>query len=155
MFDCRIYLADHITSLPTNRERVEPGGLCGAWRYPQQNPDRTHSIDQRHSANPDRAAQNSTAFDPDGVGSIFFTVRRARGTTPSAQPTASTAAAPRRGLMLIAAGELLVMWTPINKQLWPPSFAVLMAVPSTTGLACFIWLADLPPVSADLWRSSG
>jgi len=59
------------------------------------------------------------------------------------------------GTILIAAGELLVMWTPINKQLWPPSFAVLMAVPSTTGLACFIWLADLPPVSADLWRSSG
>lgn len=46
------------------------------------------------------------------------------------------------GIALMAAGELLSTWVPINKQLWTTSFAVFMAGLSATGLAGSIWLID-------------
>ncbi len=49
------------------------------------------------------------------------------------------------GIVLIAAGELLSTWVPINKQLWTTSFAVFMAGLSATGLAGSIWLVDGRP----------
>ena len=50
------------------------------------------------------------------------------------------------GIVLIAAGELLSTWVPINKQLWTTSFAVFMAGLAATGLACSIWLVDGRPL---------
>jgi predicted acyltransferase len=50
------------------------------------------------------------------------------------------------GLVLIAAGELLSTWVPINKQLWTTSFAVLMAGLAATALAGCIWLVDGRPL---------
>jgi len=46
------------------------------------------------------------------------------------------------GLVLVAAGELLAIWVPINKQIWTTSFALLMAGLAAMGLACCVWLAD-------------
>ena len=50
------------------------------------------------------------------------------------------------GIILIAAGEILSKWVPINKQLWTTSFAVFMAGLAATGLACSIWLVDGRPL---------
>ena len=47
---------------------------------------------------------------------------------------------------MIALGELLSAWVPINKPLWTPSFAVFMAGMATTGLACTIWLVNGRPL---------
>ena len=49
-------------------------------------------------------------------------------------------------IVLIAAGELLSKWVPINKQLWTTSFAVFMAGLAATGLACSMWLVDGRPL---------
>ena len=50
------------------------------------------------------------------------------------------------GIILIAAGEILSKWVPINKQLWTTSFVVFMAGLAATGLACSIWLVDGRPL---------
>lgn len=49
------------------------------------------------------------------------------------------------GLALIAAGEVLAVWVPINKQLWTTSFAVFTAGLSAAALAISIWLVDCSP----------
>jgi predicted acyltransferase len=49
------------------------------------------------------------------------------------------------GIVLIAAGELLATWVPINKQLWTTSFVVLMAGLAATALCCTSWLVDGRP----------
>src|SRR5262249_15464198 len=92
---------------------------------------------------------NSTAFDPDGIGailpaisSVLFGVlagRLLRGDRPPRQRLLWLLGA---GIVLIAAGELLSILVPINKQLWTTSFAVFMAGLAATGLACSIWLVD-------------
>jgi len=46
---------------------------------------------------------------------------------------------------LIAAGELLATWIPINKQLWTTSFALLTAGLAAAGLALCIGLVDRYP----------
>jgi predicted acyltransferase len=56
-----------------------------------------------------------------------------------------------RGLVLIVAGELLSIWAPINKQLWTPSFAVLMAGLATIGLALAVSLVDGGPRTVRPW----
>ena len=43
---------------------------------------------------------------------------------------------------MIAAGALFAAWVPINKQLWTPPYAVLMAGFAATGLAAALWVAD-------------
>jgi predicted acyltransferase len=108
---------------------------------------------------------NSTAFDPDGVGSIFSTTTSVLFGVLVGQLLLPSKPHPQQrllhllggGLVLIAAGELLSIWVPINKQLWTTSFALLMAGLSTTGLARFICLSITArfDAGADLWRSSG
>jgi predicted acyltransferase len=96
---------------------------------------------------------NSTAFDPDGVGSILPVITSVLFGVLAGQLVLGKERRPRRwllellggGLALIAAGELLSTWVPINKQLWTPSFTVLMAGIATTGLVFFIWLVDDRP----------
>jgi predicted acyltransferase len=50
------------------------------------------------------------------------------------------------GIILIAAGEILSMWVPINKHLYTTSYVVFMAGLAATGLACSIWLVDGRPL---------
>jgi predicted acyltransferase len=50
------------------------------------------------------------------------------------------------GIILMAAGEILSMWVPINKHLWTTSFVVFMAGLAATGLARSIWLVDGRPL---------
>lgn len=95
---------------------------------------------------------NSTAFDPDGVGSILPVITLVLFGVLAGQFVPRKAPRLRglfqllgAGLALIVLGELLSIWVPINKQLWTPSFAFLTAGMATTGLACFIWLVDGRP----------
>src|SRR5215813_10814909 len=46
----------------------------------------------------------------------------------------------------MAAGQLLSIWVPINKQLWTTSFAVFMAGLAAMGLAGSVWLVDGRPL---------
>jgi predicted acyltransferase len=95
----------------------------------------------------------STAFDPDGLGAIFpattsvlFGVLAGHLLLSEWRPRQRLLWLLGGGLVLIAAGELLSTWVPINKQLWTTSFAVFMAGLAATGLACSIWLIDGRPL---------
>ncbi|HWQ56834.1 MAG TPA: heparan-alpha-glucosaminide N-acetyltransferase domain-containing protein [Bryobacteraceae bacterium] len=46
------------------------------------------------------------------------------------------------GAALLAAGSVMSLWMPINKNLWTTPFAVFMAGMSTTGFALCYWVAD-------------
>jgi predicted acyltransferase len=93
---------------------------------------------------------NSAAFDPDGLGtvlpaitSVLFGVLAGqflnRHRKPQWHRLLQLAGI---GIILIAAGELLSIWVPINKQLWTPSFAVFTSGLAATGVACTIWLLE-------------
>ena len=90
-----------------------------------------------------------TAFDPDGLGailpaitSVLFGVLAGQLLRSEWRPRQRLLLLLGGGVVLIAAGELLSTWVPINKQLWTTSFAVFMAGLAATGLACSIWLVD-------------
>src|SRR5262245_32510244 len=92
---------------------------------------------------------NSPAFDPDGVGailpaitSVLFGVPAGRLLLANDKRQQQILALLGGGIILIAAGELLTNWVPINKQLWTPSFAVFTAGLAATALACTIWLVE-------------
>ena len=96
---------------------------------------------------------NSTAFDPDGVGTILPAITSVLFGVLAGHLLRSERRQRQRllwllggGIVLIAAGELLSTWVPINKQLWTTSFAILMAGLAATGLACSIWLVDGRPL---------
>jgi predicted acyltransferase len=92
----------------------------------------------------------STAFDPDGLGailpattSVLFGVLAGQLLLSDWRPRQRLLLLLLGGaIVLIAAGELLSTWVPINKQLWTTSFAVLMAGLAAAGLACSIWLVE-------------
>jgi predicted acyltransferase len=96
---------------------------------------------------------NSASFDPDGVGSILPAITSVLFGVLAGQFLLRDERGPQQrclqllgvGLVLIAAGQLLSVWVPINKQLWTTSFAVFMAGLATTGLVCAIWLIDGRP----------
>ncbi|MCL4852735.1 MAG: DUF5009 domain-containing protein [Bryobacteraceae bacterium] len=52
------------------------------------------------------------------------------------------------GLLLVFSGELMDVWFPINKNLWSPSFAVLMAGISTLVFTACYWLVDVKRIRA-------
>jgi predicted acyltransferase len=90
-----------------------------------------------------------TAFEPDGVGSllpatttVLFGVLAGQIMLRASHPLHRLLWLAIAGLALIAIGELMAVWVPVNKQLWTPSFAVLMAGLSTAGWVCFICLVD-------------
>jgi predicted acyltransferase len=93
---------------------------------------------------------NSTAFDPDGLGailpaitSVLFGVLAGQFLHRERKPQQHRLfQLVGGGIILIAAGELLAIWVPINKQLWTPSFAVLTSGLAATALACTIWLVE-------------
>ena len=93
---------------------------------------------------------NSTDFDPDGVGAMLPAISSVLFGVLAGQLLLQSERRPRRrplelvvgGFVLIAAGELLALWVPINKPLWTTSFAVLMAGLAAICLACSIWLVD-------------
>jgi predicted acyltransferase len=94
---------------------------------------------------------NSTAFDPDGIGSILPAITSVLFGVVAGQLFLREPS-PRQlsrllggGLALIAAGQLLSIWVPINKQLWTPSFAVFMAGIATVGLVCAVGLIEGRP----------
>jgi len=96
---------------------------------------------------------NSTAYDPDGVGavlpaitSVLFGVLAGELLRSEWRPRQQLPRLLGGGIVLIASGELLSTWVPINKQLWTTSFAVFMAGLAATGLACSIWLVDVRPL---------
>jgi predicted acyltransferase len=95
---------------------------------------------------------NNPAFDPDGVGAILPAVSSVlfgvlageflqREHRAQYQPLGLLGG----GILLIAAGELLSIWIPFNKQLWTTSFAVFMAGLAAVGLACTMWLIHQQP----------
>jgi len=96
---------------------------------------------------------NRPDFDPDGIGTVLPATASVLFGVLAGQLLADSRAAPREqlakllagGIALIAAGELLSVWVPINKQLWTISFAVLMAGLAASALACFIWLVEERP----------
>jgi predicted acyltransferase len=99
---------------------------------------------------------NSTAFDPDGVGAILPAITSVLFGVLAGQLLRSEQRRGQQllwllggGIALIAAGELLSTWVPINKQLWTTSFAVFMAGMAAIGLAGSIWLVDGRPLR--LW----
>jgi predicted acyltransferase len=93
---------------------------------------------------------NSADFDPDGVGAVLPATTSVLFGVLAAQLLMRLEQSPWQrgltlagmGLALIAAGGLLALWVPINKHLWTPSFAVLMAGLAATTLALTIWLVD-------------
>jgi len=92
---------------------------------------------------------NNTAFDPDGLGAILPAITSVLFGVLAGQFLRTEERLGQQilwllgsGIVLIAAGELLSTWLPINKQLWTSSFAVLMAGFAVTVLACFRWLVD-------------
>lgn len=96
---------------------------------------------------------NNMAFDPDGVGallpaitSVLFGVLAGHLVLNERRPLRQLLWLLGGGLALIAAGELLSIWVPINKQLWTTSFAVLTAGLAATGLAFSIWLLEGRPL---------
>src|SRR5262245_20967529 len=101
-------------------------------------------------------SRNSTAFDPDGVGTLLPAVSSVLFGVLAGQFLVLSERPPRQrllqllagGLILIAAGELLSTWVPINKQLWTTSFALLMAGLAAAGLACTVWLVGVCPPGA-------
>lgn len=95
---------------------------------------------------------NSPAFDPDGVGailpaisSVLFGVVTGHVLLSEQRPLYRFIWLLAGGILLIAAGQLLSTWIPINKQLWTTSFAVFMAGLAATALACTMWLVDDRP----------
>jgi predicted acyltransferase len=83
------------------------------------------------------------AFDPDGLGtilpaitSVLFGVLAAEILLTELHPRERFLLLLGSGVALMAAGQLLSLVVPINKQLWTPSFAVFMAVLLATGLEC-------------------
>ena len=96
---------------------------------------------------------NSTSFDPDGVGSILPAITSVLFGVLAGLLLLRQERRPQQrllqllwgGLILIAAGELLSTWVPINKHLWTTSFAVLMAGLATTALVCVVWLVEGRP----------
>jgi predicted acyltransferase len=99
---------------------------------------------------------NSAAFDPDGVGailpaitSVLFGVLAGQLLRGERRPRQRLPWLLGGGIILIAAGELLATWVPINKQLWTTSFAVFMSGLAATALSCTIWLVDGRP--SRLW----
>jgi predicted acyltransferase len=92
---------------------------------------------------------NSADFDPDGVGviipaitSVLFGViagQLLRTEWPLRQRLGLLLAG---AIILIAGGQVLSIWVPINKQLWTTSYALLMAGLAGLGLACSIWLVE-------------
>jgi predicted acyltransferase len=93
---------------------------------------------------------NSTAFDPDGLGAILPAITSVLFGALAGQLLRSEWRPWQRllggAIVLIAAGELLSTWVPINKQLWTTSFAVFMAGLAATGLACSMWFVDGRPL---------
>ena len=92
---------------------------------------------------------NSAAFDPDGVGailpaitSVLFGVLAGELLQGKRRPRQQLLGLLGGGLVLIAAGELLATWVPINKQLWTTSFAVFTSGLAATALAFTIWLVE-------------
>jgi len=97
---------------------------------------------------------SSTAFDPDGLGailpaitSVLFGVLAGQLLRGEWRPRQRLLGLLGGGVVLIAAGELLSIWVPINKQLWTTSFAVFMAGLAATALAATLWLVEGRP-----WR---
>jgi predicted acyltransferase len=96
---------------------------------------------------------NGAAFDPDGLGSILSATTSVMFGVIAAQLLLRKDLSRQQrllrlsggGLVLIAAGELLSIWVPINKQLWTTSFAALTAGLATICLAGFVWLVDDRP----------
>jgi predicted acyltransferase len=96
---------------------------------------------------------HSTDFDPDGLGailpassSVLFGVLAGELLQSKRPPRQKLLRLLGGGIILIASGELLSIWVPINKQLWTTSFAIFMAGLAATGLACSIWLVDGRPL---------
>jgi predicted acyltransferase len=94
-----------------------------------------------------------TDFDPDGLGailpatnSVLFGVLAGELLRSKRPPRQQLLWLLGGGMILIASGELLSIWVPINKQLWSTSFAIFMAGLAATGLACSIWLVDGRPL---------
>jgi predicted acyltransferase len=93
---------------------------------------------------------NSTAFDPDGLGAILPAITSVLFGVLAGQFLHREHKLQQHklfqlagvGIILIAVGELLGIWVPINKQLWTPSFAVFTSGLAATALACTIWLVD-------------
>jgi predicted acyltransferase len=95
----------------------------------------------------------STTFDPDGLGailpaitSVLFGVLAGQLLRSEWRPWQRLLPLLGGAIVLIAAGELLSTWVPINKQLWTTSFAVFMAGLAATGLACSMWFVDGRPL---------
>ncbi len=89
-------------------------------------------------------------FDPEGIIStlpaIASTLLGALAGQILREPVSGNAKATRlvgSGVALLAAGALLHLWLPINKNLWTSSFALFMAGWAGVLLAAFYWLIDV------------
>lgn len=89
-------------------------------------------------------------YDPDGLGavlpataSVLFGVMAGRLLRIEPQPRRRLLGLLTGGLALMAAGLALSAWVPVNKPLWTPSYAALMAGMAAIGLAASYWVVDV------------
>ena len=89
-------------------------------------------------------------FDPEGILSTLPAIASVLAGTLAglwlrgpAAPAAKTRGLLLGGLALLAAGWLMGVWLPINKNLWTSSFTVFMAGWAMVLLAVFYWLIDV------------
>ncbi|MCZ2077650.1 MAG: DUF5009 domain-containing protein [Bryobacterales bacterium] len=98
---------------------------------------------------------HTKTWDPEGIlstlpsiATVLFGVfaghalRRTGGSTRTLLVLAGS------GLLLVFSGELMSLWFPINKNLWSPSFAVLMAGIATLVFTACYWLVDVKRIRA-------
>lgn len=95
-------------------------------------------------------------WDPEGlvstlpsIGTTLFGVLTADLLKSSFSGAKKTVAMIAAGLLLIAAGEILDQWLPINKSIWTSTFSIFMAGIALVAFALFYWTMDL--VGFSLW----
>lgn len=92
---------------------------------------------------------SGAVYDPDGLGTALPTVASVMFGVLAGGALRAWHDHRRRiqwllggGLVLIVAGTILSPWVPLNKQLWTPSYFVLMAGLSSLAFAATYWVVD-------------
>ena len=89
-------------------------------------------------------------FDPEGIlstipaiGTVLLGALAGLWLRRTESPEKKAVGLLLAGLVLLATGELLNVWLPINKNLWTSSYTIFMAGWATALLAAFYWLIDV------------
>jgi predicted acyltransferase len=93
---------------------------------------------------------HTKVWDPEGIvstlpaiGTTLFGVLTGHLLGMKLEPSRLTVYLVAQGVALVALGELLSIWMPINKSLWTVPYATLMAGLASLEFAAFYWIADV------------